>query len=128
MYDTAKTEREADGEFLSQLPRPAGWHILIALPEVQEKTAGGIYRPDETRSREETAAIVGFVMKMGSDCYSNKMIFPSGPWCKERDWVVFRPYSGLRLVIYGKEFRLLKDSEIDAVVDDPGGIVRSHRT
>ncbi|UMO75979.1 co-chaperonin GroES [Planktothrix phage Pra-JY27] len=125
MYDAKSAE--ATVERAAQLPDPVGYHLLVALPEVEEKTAGGIIRPDETRRREETAAIVGFVVKMGADCYADRTVFPGGPWCKNGDWVVFRPYSGLRLVVHGKEFRLLKDSEIDAVVLNPAGVIRSSR-
>jgi co-chaperonin GroES (HSP10) len=125
MYDVAKAEQAASA---AQLPEPVGHHLLISLPEVKEKTEGGIYVPDETRSREETASVVGFVIELGPDCYSEQKIFPNGPWCKKGDWVLFRPYAGTRVVVHGMEFRLLKDNEISAVVRNPAGIIRSHRT
>jgi len=77
-----------------QLPDPKGYRMLIMLPQMEEKTEGGVILPDEHRAREETATIVGFVLKMGDLCYKDPDKFPTGPWCKEGDWVLFRSYSG----------------------------------
>ena len=109
----------------SQLPTPSGYKILIALPEVEEKTAGGVFRPAELIKREETASIVGFVVKMGPLCFADANRFPTGPWCKEGDWVIFRSYSGTRIKIYGKEFRLINDDTIEGIVEDPRGYERA---
>lgn len=109
----------------SQLPEPKGYRILIALPEVEEKTAGGIIRPDDLRQKEGVACIVGFVLKMGPDCYADESRFPNGPYCKTGDWVIFRAYSGTRIKIYGKEFRIINDDTVEAVVDDPRGYERA---
>ena len=67
----------------------------------------------------------GYVLKMGEDCYQDKERYPNGPWCKTGDWVVFRAYSGTRLNIYGKEFRIINDDTVEAVVEDPRGVVRA---
>jgi co-chaperonin GroES (HSP10) len=64
-------------------------------------------------------------MAMGSDCYKDESKFPTGPWCKEGDWVVMRAFSGTRISIHGKEFRLINDDTVEAVVDDPRGIQRA---
>ena len=109
----------------SQLPEPTGYKILIALPEAEEKTAGGILKAEETLRIEETASVTGFVMAMGSDCYKDESKFPTGPWCKEGDWVVMRAFSGTRISIHGKEFRLINDDTVEAVIDDPRGIQRA---
>lgn len=107
-----------------QLPEPRGFKILIALPELEEKTDGGIYLPEQVRSTEALATVVGFVMKMGDLCYLDEKKFPNGPWCNEGDWVLFRAYSGTRIKIHGKEFRLINDDMVEAVVEDPRGISR----
>ena len=99
--------------------------MLIALPEVSESTESGIYLPDERRNAESVASVVGFVLKQGLDCYADKDRFPNGPWCKEGDWIVMRSYAGTRLVIHGKEFRLINDDYVEAVVEDPRGISRA---
>jgi chaperonin GroES len=109
----------------SQLPEPSGFKMLIAMPELEEKTDSGIFIPEASRDREQTASIVGFVLKQGPLAYGDESKFPSGPWCKIGDWVVFRAYSGTRLKIHGKEFRIINDDTVEAVVEDPRGIKRA---
>ena len=112
-------------EKATQLPEPVGYHILVALPEAEEKYDSGLIKADETRRFEEVLATVFFVVKVGPDAYKDKEKFPSGPWCKQGDFVLARPNSGTRLKIHGREFRLLNDDTIEAVVDDPRGISRA---
>jgi co-chaperonin GroES (HSP10) len=97
---------------------------IISTVEVNEKTEGGVYMPDQLRQAEETASIIGFVIKTGPDAYSDKDRFPNGAYCKEGDFVIFRSYSGTRFKIHGKEFRLVNDDTIEAVVEDPRGYTR----
>ncbi len=117
-------EETSDAEKAKQLPEPSGYHILIGIPESEEKTDGGILKARQTIEIEETATIVGFVLKLGPDCYQDKKRFPSGPWCKEGDFIIMRAYSGTRISIHGKEFRLINDDTVEAVVEDPRGISR----
>ena len=115
--DIEKEEKQA-----TQLPEPTGYRILIAIQEKEEKTEGGILKADETIRNEEVATITGFVLKMGPDCYKDESRFPTGAWCSEGDFVVFRAFSGTRIKIHGKEFRIINDDSVEAVVDDPRGI------
>lgn len=116
-----------DGEIrgAKQLPEPSGYKMLIALPEMEEKTESGIYLPEQVREKETLATVVGFVLKMGSLAYKDESKFPDGPWCKEGDWVLFRAYSGTRIKIHGREFRIINDDTVEAVVEDPRGIARA---
>ena len=109
----------------TQLPVPTGYRILVALPEVEEKTEAGLYITDERRDAETVASVVGFVMKIGPDAYRDEKRFPTGPWCKEGDWIVMRAYSGTRIRICGKEFRIINDDSVESVVEDPRGGVRA---
>ena len=118
-------EQASDAEKAKQLPEPSGYHILIGIPESEEKTDGGILKARQTIEIEETATIVGFVLKLGPDCYQDKKRFPSGPWCKEGDFIIMRAYSGTRISIHGKEFRLINDDTVEAVVEDPRGYTRA---
>ena len=108
----------------SQMPRPKGYKILIALPEPDEKTDGGIIKASQTIHAEEVGSIVGFVLDMGPDAYSSKDRFPTGAFCKKGDWIVMRSYTGTRFLVHGKEFRLINDDSVEAVVEDPRGIVK----
>ena len=108
----------------SQMPKPKGYKILIALPEPDETTDGGIIKSRQTIHNEEVGSIVGFVIDMGPDAYTNSERFPSGAFCKKGDWVVMRSYSGTRFLVHGREFRLINDDSVEAVVEDPRGIVK----
>lgn len=112
-------------EKATQLPNPSGYHILVAIPEIESKYESGIIKADSTMHYEEVLSTVFFVVKMGPDCYKDASRFPSGPWCKEGDFVLARPNSGTRLKIHGREFRLINDDSVEAVVDDPRGISRA---
>jgi len=112
-------------ELKKLLPDPVGYRILIAMPPEKEKTDGGIFFTEEQRSREATASIIGYVMKLGPDAYQDKVKFPSGAWCKEGDWVMFRSYSGTRYKVKGQEFRHINDDTIDGVIIDPTLIERA---
>lgn len=114
-----------DARKAKALPDPVGFRILIAIPEKDEKTDGGILLPEDTRKREEAASIVGMVLKMGADAYADAERFPNGPWCKEGDFIVMRSYSGTRLDIHGQEFRIINDDSVEAIVEDPRGIKRA---
>ncbi len=107
-----------------QLPEPSGYRILCAIPEMEEKTAGGIFKADITKQFEELTTPVLFVLKIGPDAFKDKTRFPSGPWCKEGDFILTRPHAGSRVKIHGREFRILNDDAVEAVVQDPRGISR----
>jgi co-chaperonin GroES (HSP10) len=126
MYATVDVEETAVSEELAaKLPEPTGYRLLIALPEIAEKTEGGVFMPDGLKKDEGTASIIGFVLKAGPDAYSDATRFPNGSWCKEGDFVIFRSYSGTRFKVHGKEFRLINDDTVEAVVDDPRGYTRA---
>ena len=118
-----KTQEEATKAKL--LPEPKGYRILCAVPHVEEEYDGGIIKAEDTKRVEEQTTVVLFVIKMGDLCYTDKDRFPTGPWCKEGDFVLTRPYSGTRVVIHGREFRIINDDTVEAVVDDPSGIRRA---
>jgi len=107
-----------------QLPEPSGYHMLVAIPEVEDKYESGLIKADSTMHHEEVLSTVFFVVKMGPDCYKDEKRFPTGPWCKQGDFVLARPNSGTRLKIHGREFRLINDDTVEAVVQDPRGISR----
>ena len=126
MVATIKVDNTKVKEDLhAKLPEPKGYRLLIALPEIDEKTQGGVIMPDGLVKDESTASIIGFVIKMGSDAYADKERFPNGAWCKDGDFVIFRSYSGTRFKVAGKEFRLINDDTVEGVVDDPRGYSRA---
>ena len=111
-------------EKAKQLPKPSGYHILCAIPEAEKEFDSGIAKAEVTIHHEEILTTVLWVIELGPDCYKDTTRFPSGPWCKKGDFVLVRPNSGSRLLIHGREFRLINDDSVEGVVDDPRGIKR----
>ena len=119
----AVLNKEAE-ERAKQLPAPKGYRILCAIPEAEEAFDSGIIKSDETRRHDELLSTVLFVVDMGTDCYADKTRFPTGPWCQKGDFILVRPNAGTRIVIHDREFRLVNDDSVEAVVQDPRGIKR----
>jgi co-chaperonin GroES (HSP10) len=115
-------------EKAKQLPDPSGFMLLTVVPEAMEQYAeseAGLIKSSQEIWKEEILTPVLFVVKMGPEAYTDKTRFPSGPRCKLGDFVIVRPNSGTRLKIHGREFRLINDDNVEAVVQDPRGITRA---
>lgn len=132
----ADAENPAEQLDMMQAPDPVGHFMLVALPQLNDRTDSGIYIPETVSDRERAASVVGKVIAMGPDCYIDpapklpedmpagtpvtmlaaRPRFPSGPWCKLGDTVLFSRYAGKRFTIEGVEFRMLSDDEITATV------------
>ena len=118
-------EKENSQTDLEKLPDPTGWRLLVMPFKVKEETKGGIIIAQETLDRARVATQVGYVLKMGDLCYEDKDKYPTGPWCKEKDWVIFARYAGSRMEIDGGEIRLLNDDEVLGTIDDPNDILHA---
>ena len=115
-------------EKAKQLPDPKTFHLLCVVPEAMEEYADsdvGILKDSKTMHYEEVLTPVLFVIKLGPDAYADKTRFPSGPSCKEGDFIIVRPNSGTRLEIHGREFGIINDDSVEAGVGDPRGIARA---
>ena len=123
--ETATTLPETAEEKAKQLPEPSTYHVLCVLPEVDEEYDSGLVKAGSTVYYEEVLSPVLFVVKLGPDAYKDKTRFPSGPSCKVGDFVLVRPNTGTRIKIHGKEFRVINDDSVEAVVQDPRGISRA---
>jgi len=108
---------------LDRMPQPTGWRMLILPYRGKETTEGGIYIPNKVLDDTQIQTVVGYVVKQGPLCYKDTDKFPDGPWCKEKQWVVFARYAGSRFRIEGGECRIINDDEILAVIDDPEDIL-----
>ena len=115
-----------DEELELQLPKPVGYRLLIALPKIDD-TFGetGIVKAEKTVYEEKLLTVVGLVLDMGEQAYNDPDRYPSGPWCKVGDYVLFRANTGTRFRVNGVEYRLMNDDSIEAVVTDPRGVSRA---
>jgi co-chaperonin GroES (HSP10) len=117
--------KEPEKTNLEKLPNPTGWRLLIMPFRVKEETKGGIIIAQETLERARSAVQVGYVLKMGDLCYKDEDKFPTGPWCKPKDWVIFARYAGSRMDIDGGEIRMLNDDEVLGTIDDPKELIHA---
>jgi len=125
--DLTQVLNKSTEEKAKQLPKPAGYRILCAIPEAEEEFESseiGLVKSDETKRIEELLTTVLFVVDMGPDCYMDKAKFPNGAWCKKGDFILVRPNAGTRLLIHDREFRIIYDDNVEGVVEDPRGIKR----
>jgi co-chaperonin GroES (HSP10) len=111
-------------EKAKQVPEPVTYHLLCVLPDVDEEYESGLVKAGQTMHYEELLSPVLFVVKMGPDAFKDEKRFPSGASCKVGDFVLVRPNTGTRIKIHGKEFRVINDDSVEAVVQDPRGITR----
>lgn len=119
---------EVNLDLVESLPDPVGYKVLVVMPKKSETigTKGLIIAPESTRKAEETAGMLGYVLKLGPDAYADESKYPNGAWCKEGDWVMFRSYSGTRFKIGDVEYRLINDDTIEGVTVEPGAIERAY--
>lgn len=117
-----KPEDMRDEELMDRMPQPTGYRVLVLPYNGPRTTSGGIELADETLERRNLSTMVGYVLKVGPDAYKDKDKFPSGPWVKEGDWVLYARYSGARFAIDGGEVKMLNDDEILGTVKYPDDI------
>jgi co-chaperonin GroES (HSP10) len=108
---------------VDELPTPSGWRILVLPFTPKEKTSGGLIIAQESLDRLRIATNCGYVLKIGPLAYFDKEKYPTGPWCKEKDWVIFARYAGSRLPIEGGEVRILNDDEVLGTIPDPESVL-----
>jgi co-chaperonin GroES (HSP10) len=114
-----------DAEMEAQLPVPVGYKLLIALPTVEDTYESGLVKAENTKHAEQVLSMIGLVLDMGSQAYTDPDRYPDGPWCEIGDYVLFRTNTGTRFRFNGVEYRLMNDDSIEAVVADPQGITRA---
>jgi len=126
MAKAAKSVETMEQEFEEQLPKPVGYRVLVALPNIEDTFDGSdLIKANTTKHHEYIMSIIGLVIDMGNEAYGDKERFPSGPWCKQGDYVMFRANTGTRFTVGGQEYRLMNDDSIEAVVADPRGVQRA---
>jgi|TARA_B100000424_G_C22889472_1_gene473168 co-chaperonin GroES (HSP10) len=120
-----QAQEETQSTNLEKLPDPTGWRLLVMPFQVKEKSEGGVIIAQETLERARAAVQVGYVLKMGPLCYEDKDKYPTGPWCKPKDWVIFARYAGSRMGIDGGEIRMLNDDEVLGTIGDPKDLIHA---
>ena len=125
MIDEATAVIDEAQEKARQVPMVKGYKILCTLPTIESKFDSGILKADATVKYEELLSNVLFVVSLGDMAYNDLNRFPTGPWCKPGDFIITRANTGTRLKIHDREFRIINDDSVEAVVEDPRGIQRA---
>ena len=107
---------------IDRLPQPTGYRVLIIPYYPKSKTKGGLYIPDQVRDRESFATVAAYVVRLGPDAYKDEQKFPSGPYCREKEWVLIGRYAGNRFKVDGLEVRIINDDNIISTILDPTDI------
>ena len=119
---TVRAENITDS-LIDSLPQPSGWRILVLPFTPKDKTKGVIIFSQESLDKLRISTNCGYVLKVGPLAYNDKERYPTGPWCKEKDWVIFARYAGSRLPIEGGEVRLLNDDEVLGTIKNPEDVL-----
>jgi len=96
--------------------RPVEYKILIKTDPVETITKGGIILPDTGRDREHIAQEQGEIIAMGACACSEVDIWGVNP-PKPGDRVIFSKYAGAVIKKLGKDYRLIQDKDLGAVIE-----------
>ena len=90
---------------------PTGGHLLVLPEKVKEKTAGGIYLPEEARDKEQQAATVGTLVAVGNGAWAD--LDDGSPWALVGDKVSYSRYAGVSMTGQdGKSYVLINDNDV----------------
>ena len=101
---------------------PVEYKILIKVDELDDKSAGGIYLPDNAREREQMAHDRGILVAISEMAFSDW----KGRQPKVGEKVIFNKYAG-SIVQYRngnqpmEKYRLCNDKDICAVLEEENG-------
>jgi chaperonin GroES len=92
--------------------RPLADKVLVQRLEAETKTAGGIVLPDSAKEKPQRGKIVSVGKgKVLDDGTVRK------PQVKKGDMVLFTSYAGTEVKIDGKEYLIMSESDIMAVIE-----------
>lgn len=90
--------------------KPLGERVLVEAIEQEETTAFGIVLPDTAKEKPQE----GRVVAVGSGALKDGVRIPLE--VKEGDRVLFSKYAGTEVKFEGKEYLIMKESDIHAIV------------
>lgn len=92
--------------------KPLGDRIIIEVVEVEEKTAFGIVLPDSAKEKPQQ----GKVVAVGSGIVTNSGTVVSLS-VKAGDQVIYAQYAGTEVKYEGKDYLILRESDVLAIVE-----------
>ena len=92
--------------------RPLADKVLVQRVEAENKTAGGIVLPDAAKEKPQRGKIINVGEgKALEDGTVRKM------QVKKNDLVLFTSYAGTEIKVDGKEYLIMSESDILAVIE-----------
>ncbi|PTM53227.1 co-chaperone GroES [Desmospora activa] len=91
--------------------KPLGDRVVLEAIEQEEKTASGIVLPETAKEKPQEGKIVA----VGTGRFENGQKVALE--VKEGDRVIFSKYAGTEVKVGDKEYLILRESDILAVVD-----------
>jgi len=92
--------------------RPLADKVLLERVEAENKTAGGIVLPDTAKEKPQRGKIVSVGQGKVLDDGTRKQM-----QVKKGDMVLFTSYAGTEVKINGKEYLIMDESDIMAVIE-----------
>jgi chaperonin GroES len=92
--------------------RPLGDKVLVQRVEAENKTAGGIVLPDTAKEKPQKGKVVSVGDGKTLDDGSKQQM-----QVKKGDVVLFTNYAGTEVKIDGKEYLIMSESDIMAVIE-----------
>ena len=92
--------------------RPLGDKVLVKRVEAEAKTAGGIVLPDTAKEKPQRGKIVSIGEGKMLENGTRKEV-----QVKKGDVVLFTSYAGTEIKIDGKEYLIMDESDIMAVIE-----------
>jgi chaperonin GroES len=93
--------------------RPLGDKVIVQRQEAEEKTAGGIVLPDSAKEKPQRGKVISVGNgKLLEDGSRGKMQLKKG------DQILFTSYAGTEVKIDGKEYLIMDESDVMAVIQD----------
>ena len=91
--------------------QPLADRIMVKVLEAKEMTKGGIVLPDTAKEKPQEAEVIAVGKGKVSD--EGKTISPE---VKVGDKILFGKYSGTEIMMDGKEYLILKEEDILAII------------
>ncbi len=91
--------------------QPLSDKVIVEVLMTEEKTASGLYLPDTAREKPQEAKVVA--VGKGKTLPNGKTVAPS---IKAGDKVVFAKYSGSEVKVDDKEFLIMDQDDLLAVI------------
>lgn len=98
-----------------------GWKLLLLPIRVSDKTKGGVLLPSQTTNDFSYLNTLHKVLKIGPLAYTAEVL-KGQAWCKEGDYVMIGRNAGERFKYKGTPLRIVKDTDVLMVVENPESI------